>query len=169
MKSVVGRGAVSSALAAGIFCLTAASASVLEGASPPPAALAEVLDSLRADCALLDGGALSVEWGALSRPDLDGDLEPDWVLDGRFLSCSTSASLFCGGTGGCWTYFLVGESAAAEFLNQGWMLTDFGGLRILLLRAHGSECGGNNLSPCVRALTWDARAAQWRAVGGDGR
>ena len=126
-----------------------------------PPALAEVVEAARRDCASFENGKLTIEPGAVSRPDLDGDLRPDWALDARHMRCSTALSLFCG-TGGCAAHFVV-ENAAAEFLTKKWEVKNFGALRVLLIQIHGANCGGTNLAPCVRALTWDAEAKKWRS------
>ena len=51
-----------------------------------PAPLAAELDRARADCAGFEAGQFTLEDGAVSRVDLDGDGAPDWVLYSRFFS-----------------------------------------------------------------------------------
>ena len=60
-----------------------------------PAALAEKVTVARQACAAVDNGEFKLEWGAVTRPDLDGDLQPDWALDESAYAFSTAVSLFC--------------------------------------------------------------------------
>ena len=100
-----------------------------------------------------ENGEFNLEWGAVDRVDLDGDLYNDWVLNESGFACSTAASLFCG-TGGCMSHFLV-EDELHSLLNQGWDIVDLGPHRVLLADVHGSQCGGINPTPCATASTWD--------------
>ena len=73
-----------------------------------PAALAEKVTLAEQACVDVDDGEFAVEWGAVTRTDLDGDLSADWVLDESAFACSTAVSLFCS-TGGCMSHFLIGD------------------------------------------------------------
>ena len=130
-----------------------------------PAQLQEKVEAARQACAEFDNGAFHLEWGAVDRVDLDGDLHHDWVLNERAFSCSTAASLYCG-TGGCMSHFLV-EDALHSLLNQGWGLAGLGPNKILLADVHGSQCGGINPTPCVTASTWDSGEKQWRTTAAE--
>ena len=125
-----------------------------------PAPLQAELERAAADCAGFEAGQFTLEDGAVSRVDLDGDGAPDWVLYSRFFSCSSAHSFYCG-TGGCMAYFLVGETVT-PILTKGWDLADLGPFRVLLTQIHGSECGGINLAPCVRAQVWNPDSHSWR-------
>lgn len=127
-----------------------------------PAALAEKVTVARQACADLQNGEFALEWGGVTRTDLDGDFHPDWVLDESAYACSTAVSLYCS-TGGCVSHFLVGDSVTS-FRNQGWTLLTFGRNRVLLARVHGSNCGGNSPTPCFVARAWDRDARVWRSV-----
>jgi hypothetical protein len=98
----------------------------------------------------------------MTRTDLDGDLQPDWVLDESAYACSSAVSLFCS-TGGCTSHFLVGD-VVTSFRNQGWTVLTFGRNSVLLTRVHGSDCGGNGPTPCFVARVWDPDAKAWRSV-----
>jgi hypothetical protein len=141
------------------FMPLAASALDLTGL---PAALAEKVTAARQACADNGNGEFALEWGAVTRTDLDGDLQPDWVLDESAYACSTAVSLFCS-TGGCASHFLVGD-VLTSFRNQGWTLVTFGRNRVLLTRVHGSDCGGNSPTPCFVARAWDPEAKAWQSV-----
>ena len=106
-----------------------------------------------------------MEWGAVARVDLDGDLSPDWVLNEASFACSSAVSLYCG-TGGCMSHFLV-DDVLGSVLNQGWGVVDLGPYRVLLTDVHGSQCGGINPTPCVTASIWDSEAWQWRSTSAE--
>ena len=127
-----------------------------------PAALAEKVTVAQQACANNENGEFALEWGAVTRTDLDGDQQSDWVLDESAYACSTAISLFCS-TGGCTSHFLVGD-VVASFRNQGWTVLTFGRNPVLLTRVHGSDCGGNSPTPCFVAHAWDPDAKVWRSV-----
>jgi len=127
-----------------------------------PALLQEKVVQAQRACSDFENGQFALEWGAVTRVDLDGDLRPDWVLNEAFFACSSAASLYCG-TGGCMSHFLVGDDLASV-LNQGWDVVHLGPNRVLLTDVHGSQCGGINPTPCVTASTWDKETAQWRGA-----
>jgi hypothetical protein len=137
------------------------SAHALDLAGLPPA-LAEKVSVARQACANVENGEFALEWGAVTRTDLDGDLQLDWVLDESAYACSTAVSLFCS-TGGCMSHFLVGD-VVASFRNQGWTVLTFGPNRVVVTRVHGSDCGGNSPAPCFAARAWDQDAEVWRSV-----
>ena len=130
-----------------------------------PEQLQEKVETARQACAEFDNGTFYLEWEAVDRVDLDGDLYPDWVLNERGFSCSTAASLYCG-TGGCMSHFLL-ENVTHSLLNQGWGLANLGPNRVLLADVHGSQCGGINPTPCVTASTWDREEKQWRTTAAE--
>ncbi len=142
--------------------LLAATATAAQAPEPLPPALAVVLQAARADCASIDGGQLTVDDGAISRPDLTGDGAPDWAFDTARLTCSSAASLYCG-TGGCGVSFLVGDTLT-QTLAKGWQVLAMPPLTAVLLQVHGSLCGGINPTPCLEAWVWDAERGQFSTV-----
>ncbi len=149
-----------------VACLFAiAGAAAAQDLSDLPGPLADKAEAARQACADFENGTFALEFGAVHRVDLDGDLRPDWVLDEAGFACSTAASLYCG-TGGCMSHFLVGDRVAS-LLNQGWDLTDIGPVRVLLADVHGSQCDGINPTPCVVASTWDHDEKAWRSAKAD--
>jgi hypothetical protein len=144
-----------------MICLLASSGQA-QDLSTLPKPLAEKVEAAKKACANFENGQFALEWGAVSRVDLDGDLRPDWVLNDLGFACSSAASLYCG-TGGCESHFLVGDTVMS-LLNQGWDVVEFGRNRVLLMDVHGSRCGGINPTPCVEALSWDQEAKAWRSV-----
>jgi hypothetical protein len=127
-----------------------------------PSALAEKVAAARQACADNGNGEFALEWGAVTRIDLDGDLDPDWVLDESRYACSTAVSMFCS-TAGCVSHFLV-DDVVASYQNQGWTVITFGRNRVLLTDVPGTDCGGINPTPCFVARAWDAEAKAWRSV-----
>ncbi len=130
-----------------------------------PLQLREKVEAAAKACATFENGEFDLEWGAVDRVDLDGDLYHDWVLNERGFACSTAASLFCG-TGGCMSHFLVGEELHS-LLNQGWNVVELGPNKVLLANVHGSQCDSINPTPCVTASTWDKQQKRWQTTGAE--
>ncbi|MBT3143139.1 hypothetical protein KL867_18915 [Ruegeria litorea] len=130
-----------------------------------PAQLQEKINQAQQACSDFENGEFALEWGAIVRVDLDGDLRTDWVLNEVFFACSSAASLYCG-TGGCMSHFFVGD-VISSILNQGWDVVDLGPNRVLLTDVHGSQCGGINPTPCFTASAWDAEDGIWRSTAAE--
>lgn len=132
---------------------------VLAAAAFPTLAAADV-DSILAEgakaCAAQDNGTFTSD-GAVKAVDLTGDGKPDTVVDENFFKCSTSASLFNGGTGGSMVHFIV-DGAEQSFLVKDWDTANWEGATLILLALHGGECGGAGVDPCFEALTWGANS-----------
>ena len=148
-------------VAASVLAILPMAVNALDLTGLPPA-LAEKVTVAQQACANNENGEFALEWGAVTRTDLDGDQQSDWVLDESAYACSTAVSLFCS-TGGCISHFLVGD-VVASFRNQGWTLHTFGRNPVMLTRGYGSDCGGNSPTPCFVARAWDADAKVWRSV-----
>lgn len=129
-----------------------------------PLPLQSKVELARQACAAFERGRFQLDWGAVSKVDLDSDSHTDWVLNEAGFSCSSAASLYCG-TGGCVSHFLIG-STLTSLRNRGWSVVTFGPRRVLLTDVHGSRCGGINSTPCVLALVWDAEHKRWRSQDG---
>ncbi|KPK51760.1 MAG: hypothetical protein AMJ59_27575 [Gammaproteobacteria bacterium SG8_31] len=127
-----------------------------------PAPLVAKVTAGRKACADFNDGKFALEWGAVVRTDLDGDLYLDWVLNESGFACSSAVSLYCG-TGGCESHFLVGDTVTS-LLTKGWEMVTFGDHRVLLAHVHGSRCGGINPTPCVESLVWDGEGKVWRSI-----
>lgn len=127
-----------------------------------PPQLLEKVEAATEACASFENGEFALEWSAVTRVDLDGDLAPDWALNEAGFACSSAASLYCG-TGGCMTHFLVGDTVAS-LQNRGWEMTTFGPHRVLLADVHGSQCDGINPTPCVVAAVWNADEGVWTST-----
>lgn len=140
-----------------------ASPAVSQDISTLPAQLQSKVENAQSACAAIDDGEFALDWGAVERVDLDGDLYADWVLNEVGFACSSAASLYCG-TGGCMSHFLV-EDSLQSLLNKGWSLEVLGPFKVLLAQVHGSQCDGINPTPCVTASVWDDEAKRWRSTG----
>ncbi|WP_319544989.1 hypothetical protein [Ruegeria conchae] len=130
-----------------------------------PTGLRAKVDLAARACAEFNNGQFGLDWGAVERVDLNGDLQRDWVLNESGFACSSAASLYCG-TGGCMSHFWVSEEVHS-LLNQGWTVVDFGRRRVVVADIHGSNCDGINPTPCIAASVWDAEAKTWRSSAGD--
>lgn len=150
--------AVTMAVSCSVWVTPAFSADV----SDLPPQLQEKVEAAAKACAAFDNGTFHLEWGAVERVDLNGNLYRDWVLNEHGFACSTAASLYCG-TGGCMSHFLV-EDDLHSLLNQGWDVVELGPNRVLLADVHGSQCGGINPTPCVTASTWDMEEKKWQST-----
>ena len=130
-----------------------------------PTQLLEKVEAAQRACSDLDDGLFAVEFGAVHRVDLDGDLYSDWVLDEAGFACSSLPSMYCG-TGGCVSHFLIADHVSS-LLNQGWNLTQMGPDRVLFANVHYSQCGGISPSPCVVASVWDDAEMMWRTTAAE--
>lgn len=122
----------------------------------PTLALADV-DSILAEgakaCTGMDNGTFTSD-GAVKEVDLTGDGTPDTVVDEALFKCSTSASLFNGGTGGSMVHFLANGTETSRLV-QGWDTATWAGATIILLALHGTDCGVTGSDPCFEVLTWN--------------
>lgn len=144
------------------FATVSANAQDLSGL---PAPLLEKVEAAQQACSDLNNGQFAVEFGAVHRVDLDGDIYPDWVLDEEGFACSSVPSMYCG-TGGCVSHFLIGDHVNS-LLNQGWDMTQIGPNRVLFANVHYSQCGGISPSPCVVASVWDDAEMMWRTTAAE--
>lgn len=144
------------------FAAVSANAQDLSGL---PAQLLEKVEAAQQACSDLENGQFAVEFGAVHRVDLDGDLYSDWVLDEEGFACSSVPSMYCG-TGGCVSHFLIGDHVNS-LLNQGWDMTQIGPNRVLFANVHYSQCGGISPSPCVVASVWDDAEMMWRTTAAE--
>jgi len=136
-----------------------------EDVSALPQQLQDKISIAKEACAEFNGGQFALEWGAIERVDLDGDLRADWVLNESAFACSTAASLY-GGTGGSMSHFLA-DGQLNSLLNRGWEVVSFGRDRVVLADVHGSQCGGINPTPCVTSSVWDGEAKEWRSTSAE--
>ncbi len=86
----------------------------------------------------------------------DGITDPG--IDTRAFSCSSSATLFDGGTGGHYINAFVSEDDNTykrfEFLAQDSAVVSLGGTSVLLLENHGTSCDLRGPNLCFAAYSW---------------
>ena len=145
-----------------VLCATSVSA---QDWSALPPQLLEKVEAAKQACSDFENGQFSLEFGAVQRVDLGGDIDRDWVLDEAGFACSSAVSLYCG-TGGCMSHFLV-EDRMFSLLNQGWDMANIGPFRVLLADVHGTQCGGINPTPCIVASAWDSEEKVWRSTAAE--
>ncbi len=113
--------------------------------------VADIVAEARGFCESYENGVFT-EGEAVTEVDLDGEGDPDRIVDeGRF-SCSSMASAYCG-TGGCNIHAVIGDRAWT-FQSEGWKIIDWAGSRILLIARDGGWCGGYGAQLCFEAVTW---------------
>ena len=162
-RAAAGKWTVALFTITGIFCAASAKA---QDWSLLPAQLLEKVKAGEQACSDFENGQFALEFGAVHRIDLDGDIQQDWVLDEAGFACSTAVSLYCG-TGGCMSHFFLTEGHVFSLLNQGWDMANIGPFRVFLADVHGSQCGGIGPTPCVVASVWDADEETWRSTGAE--
>ena len=107
-------------------------------------------------------GLLTVAAAALTRPDLDRDGDPDWILGEAGFSCSTSATLFCGASGYCGNLVAI-DDHVERISGRALEVLEAEDHTILLAWVPGGHCDGITATPCARAHVWDG--TQWTTVG----
>ena len=145
-----------------VLCAASAKA---QDRSELPQQLLEKVEAAEKACSDFENGQFALEFGAVNRVDLDGDIQRDWVLDEAGFACSSAVSLYCG-TGGCMSHFLI-EDRVFSLLNQGWDMANIGSFRVLLADVNGSQCGGINPTPCITASAWDPEEKIWRSTSAE--
>lgn len=144
-------------------------------APPPPAAPAQrpavvtrAQNELMASCRE-SGGRPSLVQGFQTTVDLNGDGQPDYILDATNLNCEGAASALCGSAGCPLQVFLSGPRgyAAAFGSNvQGWEVEQ-GNPPVLRTDLHGSFCGRVGSETCVKRYAWNG--SQFAELRGSAR
>jgi hypothetical protein len=144
---------------------------VLVGLMASPALADEQFDlafgaytvSLAADCASFDGGEFDAAPDAVLKvADVNGDGRTDPIVDIGAMSCSSSATLTGGGSGGRPISVFVSQADGGyqrfEFLGEGMLPLALGPTTVLIVPKHGSTCDLVGSAVCYSAYVW----------GGDG-
>lgn len=121
--------------------------------------LATFVAAAKLDCATLDKGILEVtDGGIYFTTDFNQDGITDPIIDTRVFSCSSSATLFDGGTGGHYINVFVSNDDNSykrfEFLAQDSTVISLGSSPVLLLKHHGTSCNLLAPSACFAAYSW---------------
>ena len=133
-------------------------------------ALQSYVDRLSADCAALGAGTFTDAPEAVRKTsDVNGDGVTDPIVDAGAMSCSSSATLTAGGSGGREiSVFVSQDDGAFErfiFLGDGMLPLTLGRVTVLIVPKHGSSCGLTGTAPCYAAYSW----AEGGFVSGGGR
>jgi hypothetical protein len=116
------------------------------------------------------GGRPSLRPEYETTADLNGDGQPDSIIDLSGLNCEGAASYFCGSAGCPVVVYLSGPSghrAVPLGHVQGWELERTPPLPVLVLHLHGSACGRTGSDGCESRVAWNGRefAALGRGAG----
>jgi hypothetical protein len=111
------------------------------------------------ECAALENGVFEAADRCIQLvADFNKDGITDPVIDTRAFSCSSSATLFDGGTGGHYIYvFVSGDDTTYqrfEFLAQDSAVVSLSSTAVLLLELHGTACQLSGPSACFAAYSW---------------
>src|SRR4051794_34396677 len=138
-----------------LFCLTAFP---LAAATPEPVARATA--ELMQDCRGADGKP-SLLPKFQTTLELNGDGQPDYLLDVAALNCAGAASFFCGTAGCPVMLFLSGSGGLKQELvtyAQAWSIDRAASPPALVLDLHGSACGKAGAEPCRKRYAWNGQA-----------
>ncbi len=117
------------------------------------------LEANRSECAALENGVFEAADGGIQLvADFNGDGITDPLIDTRAFSCSSSATLFDGGTGGHYIDVFVSSGDTTyqrfEFLAQNSAVVSLSSTAVLLLELHGTACQLSGPSPCFAVYSW---------------
>ena len=133
------------------------------------AAFAAYTEALAADCAAFDGGEFDAAPEAVSKAvDVNGDGRTDPIVDAGAMSCSSSATLTGGGSGGRDISVFVSQDDGSyqryAFLGEGMLPVVLGPSTVLIVPKHGTSCDMVGSAVCFSAYVW---AGDGFVAGGD--
>lgn len=115
------------------------------------------------ECAGRGGTRLVVQPDLVTEVDLNGDGQPDRIVNEAGTFCGPYEGPMWGGTAGPALSAIIGDQVTRLF-NGSWTVAEAvfvvegeGGppVPMLLVNAHGSVCDSFGAAPCVVAYTWD--------------
>ena len=142
---------------------------VASPASGLPGGVAAVVDGYAAQCRQLGGRMVGAAAPLTMTADLDGDGQPDYVLDPVNLQCSGSATAFCG-NGGCGIDVALSAQRYArriEVLGGNPSLTLTGDGAVLLVLVDAANCNVPKWEKaCLATYAWPQGKARltYRAI-----
>ncbi|MCE8507868.1 hypothetical protein KBY28_05315 [Ruegeria pomeroyi] len=133
---------------------------------------ADFVETLRVRCIGFENGAFDAPTEAVSRTaDFNGDGITDPIVEESRFSCSSSATMFSGGTGGSYVHLFVsqpdGGYSRFEFLTYAAMIVtpqSRPDRPVLLLPQHGANCDVT-AEPCYAAFVW-SETGRFVSTGG---
>ncbi|KAA9010554.1 hypothetical protein [Histidinibacterium aquaticum] len=113
---------------------------------------AAILAEAERQCQEIDAGGLTVEPGAITQADLDGDgAADDEVVNFAGIFCQWNMSHWHG-TGGAPIHFVIDGQRSESWWANSWARVQFDDMPVILLSRHGSLCDNYGASPCVQAI-----------------
>jgi hypothetical protein len=112
------------------------------------------LTEARSDCS----EGVKLQKGFLKRRDINGDGNPDFIIDFSEYTCEGSA-IYCG-TAGCLTQIFASKPGGSyvKVLDENVQSVKFSkasGRPAMTLGLHGTACGKAGVEPCRATLYWN--------------
>jgi hypothetical protein len=143
-------GALGGVVAAIVFGLPAVSAEM-------PERVRKELEGFRELC-VKAGGTPGVLEAAATHYDVDGDGEPDWILDSKKLSCAGAGPSYNNDTSRVFALYLRDRANFSLKLLQTVLAWEVGfarGLPALKLKRSGEDCQPRRKTPCWETYIFD--------------
>lgn len=128
-----------------------------------PAQFQPVFEQLEAEkrtfCTALEGEMAVEDRPVSAVVDFNADGVVDPIIPEAVFSCSTSATLFKGGTGGATHHIFVSNAQGGydrfDLLGHDYRIVVWNDLPIILLGVHFSVCGLDRVSTCIVSYTYE--------------
>ncbi len=119
-----------------------------------PADVAAGFEQAKKDCE----GKVTTKKGFVTRRDVNGDGEPDYILNYEHASCEEFETVFCG-TGGCLiqVFVTLGDGKYAKVMDRTAFTVKFArqkGLPAMIQDLHGGSCGRSGGDGPCRSITY---------------
>jgi hypothetical protein len=119
-----------------------------------PAEVTAAVEANRKEC----DGTFTTKKGFVSRRDVNGDGELDYILDYEHTQCDGFVTLFCG-TGGCvfQVFVSLGDGKFAKVMDRNAFTVKFArrnGLPAMIQDLHGGACGRSGGDGPCRSITY---------------
>lgn len=133
-----------------------------------PAVVAQAEAGFRDDCRA-GGGQPAVRPGFITEVDLNGDGQPDYIVDGNRMECRGGMSTSCGASGGCAAEIFMsgpgGYQRAFQDNVYGFIIDRTKQPPALSVQWHKFHCDRTSAPTCVQPLAWNGR--QFVVAGAD--
>jgi hypothetical protein len=124
-----------------------------------PAEIAAAFKETGKDCE----GKITTKKGFVLRRDVNGDGEPDYILNYEHVECDEFKTMFCG-TGGCHrqVFVTIGDGKYLNVMDRTAYTVKFArqkGLPAMIQDLHGGNCGrSGGQGPCRSITYWNGEA-----------
>ena len=139
-----------------LLCLVLAAliSSAAQAQENLPADVAAAVEANRKECE----GKFTTKKGFVTRRDVNGDGEPDYILNYEHTQCDEFVTLFCG-TGGCvvQVFVTLGDGKYAKVMDRPAYTVKFArqnGLPAMIQDLHGGNCGRSGGDGPCRSITY---------------